>query len=184
MVTNDQSSRFKSFLKPYGYTDHDIFSAILFGQIRQTDSYCGCRFRLWVLRKISASCQKTMWKLASNTTASTWNSDRDLSRIRSRQKTFSLMKNMTIKRNRTIELNYQLWKCRQKAGKMLCSEKDLKHRERRYIEPKEVFGHIKYNMNYKRSRHLKKDKILMGFFFLAIAFNIKTICAKMRKKKI
>ena len=113
-----------------------------------------------------------MWKLASNTTASTWNSDRDLSRIRSRQKTFSLMKNMTIKRNRTIELNYQLWKCRQKARKMLCSEKDLKHRGRRYIEPKEVFGQIKCNMNYTRSRHLEKNKILMGFFFLQYKSNM------------
>ena len=46
------------------------------------------------------------------------------------------------------------------------------------------FGQIKYNMNYKRFRHFGKDKVFMDFSFLAIAFNIKKLCAKMRKEGI
>ena len=34
---------------------------------------------------------------------------------------------------------------------LLCSEKGLKHRGQRCIEPEAVFGQIKNNMNYKRS---------------------------------
>lgn len=54
----------------------------------------------------------------------------------------------------------------------------------RCIEPKAVFGQIKYNMNHKRFRHFGKDKVFMDFFFFAIAFNIKKMCAKMTKEGI
>ena len=37
-------------------------------------------------------------------------------------------------------------------------------------------------MNYKRFRHFGKDKVFMDFSFLAIAFNIKKMCTKMRKE--
>ena len=85
------------------------------------------------------------------------------------------------KGNRTIELNHRLRKYKQKAKELLCSEEGLTHRGRRCIEPEAVFGQIKYNMSYKRFRHFGKDKIFMDFSFLAIAFNIKKMCAKMRK---
>ena len=49
-----------------------------------------------VLRRITASCQRTAWKLTSNITISTWSSGRDSNRIRSRQKTSTTMKNMTF----------------------------------------------------------------------------------------
>uniref|UniRef100_UPI00319E2679 transposase n=1 Tax=Parabacteroides merdae TaxID=46503 RepID=UPI00319E2679 len=52
----------------------------------------------------------------------------------------------------------------------------------RCIEPEAVFGQMKNNMNYKRFRHLGKDKVFMDFSFFAIAFNIKKICAKMAKE--
>ena len=39
-------------------------------------------------------------------------------------------------------------------------------------------------MNYKRFRHFGKDKVLMDFSFLAIAFNIKKMCTKMNKEGI
>ena len=39
-------------------------------------------------------------------------------------------------------------------------------------------------MGYKRFRHLGKDKVFMDFSFFAIAFNIKKMCAKMRKEGI
>ncbi|MEY8686813.1 IS1182 family transposase [Bacteroides sp. AN502(2024)] len=88
------------------------------------------------------------------------------------------------KGNRTIELNHRLRKYRQKAKELLCSEEGLKHRGQRCIEPEAVFGQIKYNMNYKRFRHFGKEKVFMDFAFLAIAFNIKKMCAKMRKEGI
>ena len=88
------------------------------------------------------------------------------------------------KGDRTIELNHRLRKYKQRAKELLCSEDGLKHRGRRCIEPEAVFGQIKYNMNYTRFRHFGKDKVFMDFSFLAIAFNIKKLCAKMRKEGI
>ncbi len=41
-----------------------------------------------VLRRITASCQKTVWRATSNTTTSTWNSGRDSNRTRSGRKNF------------------------------------------------------------------------------------------------
>lgn len=86
--------------------------------------------------------------------------------------------------NRTIELNHRLGKYKQKAQKLLCSEEGLRHRGRRCIEPEAVFGQIKNNMGYRRFRHFGKDKVLMDFSFLAIAFNIKKMCARMNKMGI
>ncbi|WP_373825933.1 IS1182 family transposase [Bacteroides heparinolyticus] len=86
------------------------------------------------------------------------------------------------KGNRTIELNHRLRRYRQKAKELLCSKEGLKHRGQRCIEPEAVFGQIKNNMNYKRFRHFGKDKVFMDFSFLAIAFNIKKMCAKMTKE--
>ena len=88
------------------------------------------------------------------------------------------------KGNRTIELNHRLRIYKQKARELLCSEEGLKHRGQRCIEPEAVFGQIKYNMNYKRFRHFGKEKVLMDFSFLAIAFNIKKMCTKMNKEGI
>ena len=39
-------------------------------------------------------------------------------------------------------------------------------------------------MNYKRFRHFGKDKVFMDFSFFAIIFNIKKMCARMRKEGI
>ena len=86
------------------------------------------------------------------------------------------------KGNRTIELNHRLRKYRQNAKELLRSEEGLKHRGRRCVEPEAVFGQMKYNMHYKRFRHFGKDKVFMDFAFLAVAFNIKKMCAKMRKE--
>lgn len=88
------------------------------------------------------------------------------------------------KGNRTIELNHRLKIYKQKARELLCSEEGLKYRGQRCIEPEAVFGQIKFNMNYKRFRHFGKDKVLMDFSFLAIAFNIKKMCTKMKKEGI
>ena len=64
----------------------------------------------------------------------------------------------------------------------MLSEEGIKHRGRRCIEPEAVFGQMKYNMTYRRFRHVGEDKVTMDFAFFAIAFNIKKMCAKLIKE--
>ena len=78
-----------------------------------------------------------------------------------------------------IDRNHKLEAYRQKAGELLTSEEGLRHRGKRCIEPEAVFGQIKYNMAYRRFRHIGVDKVKMDFAFFAIAFNIKKMVAKM-----
>ena len=80
-----------------------------------------------------------------------------------------------------MEVNHQLMEYKRKARERLTSEKGIRHRSKRPIEPEAVFGQMKYNMNYKRFRHFGKDKVTMDFAFFAIAFNIKKMTAVMRK---
>ena len=80
-----------------------------------------------------------------------------------------------------IDRNHKLEAYRQKAGELLTSEEGLRHRGKRCIEPEAVFGQIKYNMAYRRFRHIGVDKVKMDFAFFAIAFNIKKMVAKMAK---
>jgi transposase len=85
--------------------------------------------------------------------------------------------------NRIIEVNHRLKEYRRKARERLVSEEGLKHRGRRSIEPEAVFGQMKYDMAYKRFRHVMLDKVTMDFAFFAIAFNIKKMCSKMAKSE-
>ena len=71
---------------------------------------------------------------------------------------------------------------KRKVRERLTSERGLKHRSNRPIEPEAVFGQMKYNMHYKRFRHFGKDKVTMDFAFFAIAFNIKKMAAKVLKQ--
>ena len=86
------------------------------------------------------------------------------------------------KGDRIIEVNHPLNEYKRKARERLTSEEGLKHRGRRCIEPEAVFGQMKYNMGYKRFRHVGKDKVTMDFAFFAIAFNIKKLCVKLGKE--
>ena len=83
--------------------------------------------------------------------------------------------------NRIIEVNHRLKQYKRQARERLSSEEGIKHRGRRCIEPEAVFGQMKYNMAYRRFRHVGIDKVTMDFAFFAIAFNIKKMCAKLRK---
>ena len=83
---------------------------------------------------------------------------------------------------RTIRVNHQLNRYKQKARELLTSEAGLKHRGQRCIEPEAVFGQMKYNMAYRRFRHFGKDKVTMDFAFFAIAFNLKKMCSKIKKQ--
>lgn len=85
------------------------------------------------------------------------------------------------KGNRKIEVNHRLIEYRKKARERLTSEEGIKHRGRRCIEPEAVFGQMKYNRQYKRFRHVGKDKVTMDFAFFAIAHNINKMCSIMRK---
>ena len=82
---------------------------------------------------------------------------------------------------RVIDRNHKQEAYRQKASELLTSEEGLRHRGKRCIEPEAVFGQIKYNMAYRRFRHIGVDKVKMDFAFFAIAFNIKKMVAKMTK---
>lgn len=84
--------------------------------------------------------------------------------------------------NRIIEVNYRLNEYKRKARERLTSEEGVKHRGRRCIEPEAVFGQMKYNMAYRRFRHVGKEKVTMDFAFFAMAFNLKKMCAKMAKE--
>lgn len=86
------------------------------------------------------------------------------------------------KGDRVIEVNHKLNEYRRKARERLTSEEGLKHRGRRCIEPEAVFGQMKYDMAYKRFRHIGIDKVNMDFAFFAIAFNLKKMCSKIAKQ--
>ncbi len=83
---------------------------------------------------------------------------------------------------RIIKVNHRLDGYKRKARGLLASEEGLRHRGRRCIEPKAVFGQMKSNMAYRRFRHFGKDKVTMDFAFFAIAFNIKKMCSKIAKQ--
>ena len=83
--------------------------------------------------------------------------------------------------NRIIEVNHRLNQYKRQVRERLLSEEGVRHRGRRCIEPEAVFGQMKYNMAYRRFRHVGEDKVTMDFAFFAIAFNIKKMCAKLRK---
>ena len=83
--------------------------------------------------------------------------------------------------NRKIEVNDTLKNFKQKARELLTSEEGMKHRSNRPVEPEAVFGQMKYNMAYRRFRHVGMDKVTMDFTFFAIAFNIKKLAAKIAK---
>lgn len=81
------------------------------------------------------------------------------------------------KGDRVIEVNHRLNEYRSKARERLTSEKGLRHRGRRCIEPEAVFGQMKYDRAYKRFRHFGMDKVKMDFAFFAIAFNLRKMCS-------
>lgn len=85
------------------------------------------------------------------------------------------------KPQRVIEVNHRLKEYKRKAAERLTSEEGLRHRGRRCIEPEAIFGQMKTNMNYKRFRHMGKDKVTMDFTFFAIAFNVKKMAQKIAK---
>lgn len=87
------------------------------------------------------------------------------------------------KGNRIIEVNHRLNDYKKTAREKLTSEEGCMHRGKRCVEPEAVFGQMKNNMQYKRFRHFRKDKVRMDFTFFATAFNLKKLCADIVKNE-
>ena len=88
------------------------------------------------------------------------------------------------KGNRTINVNHQLKRYKEKAFERLTSERGLFHRSKRPIEPEAVFGQIKTDKQYKRFRHRGFPKIQMDFGILAMAFNLQKLIKNVGKDQI
>lgn len=84
------------------------------------------------------------------------------------------------KGNRAIEINNRLRTYKQKARENLMSDKGLKHRSNRPIEPEAVFGQIKYNKGFNRFTMKGLDGVNLEFGLLAIGFNLAKIVRKIR----
>jgi transposase len=74
-----------------------------------------------------------------------------------------------------VSVNHQLVKYRKKAFELLTSERGVRHRRRRAVEPEPVFGQIKANKQYRRFRHRGLAKVGMDFGILAMAFNLQKL---------
>ena len=88
------------------------------------------------------------------------------------------------KGNRTINVNHQLRRYKEKAFERLTSERGLFHRSKRPVEPEAVFGQIKTDKQYKRFRHRGFSKIQMDFGILAMAFNLQKLIKNVGKDQI
>jgi len=82
------------------------------------------------------------------------------------------------KGNRTLEVNHNLRRQKQKAREKLLSDKGLEHRSKRPIEPEAVFGQIKYNKGFNRFKLRGMDGINLEFGLIAIAFNLSKMARK------
>jgi len=85
--------------------------------------------------------------------------------------------------NRSIEINHNLNRHKIKVRELLNSPEGIHHRGRRPVEPESVFGQIKSNKAYNRFRHFHKERVLMDFAILAIAFNLGKMHQKWKKKR-
>ena len=80
---------------------------------------------------------------------------------------------------REIEVNHQANAFKKEVKELLWSEKGLKHRSNRPIEPEAVFGDIKFNHGFKRFRLKSNRKVKVEFGLVATAHNLrKYIAAK------
>jgi hypothetical protein len=85
--------------------------------------------------------------------------------------------------NRRIDVNHALRTYKKKIRELLVSKEGALLYKQRSIEPEPVFGQMKYNKNYKRFRHVSKEKVTMDFAIFAIAFNLGKMWNKDQKSK-
>ena len=74
--------------------------------------------------------------------------------------------------NRSLSVSWNYWRLKKQARQLLTSQKGVKLRSRRGWEVEGVFGHIKYNRNFRRFmlRGLQKVRIELGLLSLAHNF--------------
>ncbi|MEZ4951401.1 MAG: IS1182 family transposase [Saprospiraceae bacterium] len=75
--------------------------------------------------------------------------------------------------NRQIEINTQLNEYKEQVRELLKSEKGIKHRKKRPIEPESVFGQLKYNNKFSRFTFRGLDKVILEFGLMVIGHNLR-----------
>jgi transposase len=77
--------------------------------------------------------------------------------------------------NRCIQVNSRLDELKSQARLKLKSEKGIKLRKKRCIEPESVFGHIKSNRKFNRFMLRGLDKVTLEWGLLSIAHNMRKL---------
>lgn len=80
--------------------------------------------------------------------------------------------------NRRIEVNHRLNELKSRARELLVSEKGLKHRSKRAIEPEAVFGQLKSNNKFNRFTFIGLEKVELEFLLMALGHNFRKMVAK------
>ena len=86
------------------------------------------------------------------------------------------------KGNRKIRVNHQLRRLRQLADSNLMSEKGLKYRKNRSVEPENVFGNIKQNKKFRRFLLRGLEKVDIEFGLIAISHNLEKLISFLVKE--
>jgi len=79
--------------------------------------------------------------------------------------------------NRTIEVNLEAKRLREKARDLLMTPEGIAKRRRRSIEPETVFGNIKHNKQFKRFLLRGKEKVDIEVGLLSLAHNLSKFVA-------
>lgn len=82
------------------------------------------------------------------------------------------------KGDRVMQVNIKLMMYKEIVRSLLTSEKGLKHRSNRPIEPEAVFGQIKKCCGFKRFLLKTKPKVKLEFGLIALAHNIRKFARK------
>ena len=87
------------------------------------------------------------------------------------------------KTNRTIEINHELVRLKNKAKANLLSETGIEHRKKRCYTIEPVFACIKQNKNFKRFNLRSLPKVNIEAGLCLIGFNIKQKAILMQQKR-
>ena len=86
------------------------------------------------------------------------------------------------KGERIINVNHTLNRLRDKARRLLHSEKGIMHRKKRPVEVEAVFGQIKFNNKFRRFTLRGLDKVTLEFGLIAIGHNLRKLMARIEQK--
>lgn len=76
-------------------------------------------------------------------------------------------------KNRQVQRNHNFERQKNRAREKLLSDIGIEYRKKRSIDVEPVFGHIKYNRNFKRFTHRGIDKVEIEFGLHALANNLR-----------